>query len=83
MVESLKVEPMMVERRPTRPRQGAGEPADHACWAPHRYEVQGVCGEGWQTDREVTLTGPPTPMQRLDPLKVEPMMVERRPWAAP
>jgi len=79
----LKAEPMTVERRPTRPRQGAGEPADHACRAPHRYEVPGVCGEGWQADREVTLTGPPTPLQRLDPLKVEPMMVERKPWAAP
>ena len=35
-VESLKAEPMTVKRRPTRPRQGAGEPADHADRAPHR-----------------------------------------------
>ena len=37
---------MTVERCPTRPRQGAGEPADHADWAPHRYAVPGVCGGG-------------------------------------
>ena len=74
---------MTVERRPTRPCKGVGEPADHACRAPHRYAVPGVFGGGWQADREVTLTGLPTPLQNLDPLKVEPMMVERRPWAAP
>ena len=44
---------------------------------------RGCAGGGWQADREVTLTGSPTPMQRMDPLKVEPMMVERRPRAAP
>jgi hypothetical protein len=62
-VESMKAEPMTVERRPTRPCKGVGEPADHACRAPHRYAVPGVCGGGWQADREVTLTGLPTPLQ--------------------
>ena len=81
-VESLKAEPMTVERRPTRPRQRAVEPADRADRATGK-RYRGCAGGGWQADREVTLTGLPTPMQNLDPLKVEPKMVERRPRAAP
>ena len=49
---------------------------------PTGKRYRGCAGGGWLADREVTLTGPPTPMKMV-PLMVEPMMVERRPRAAP
>ena len=49
---------------------------------PTDMRYRGCAEGGWQADREVTLTGPPTPMKRV-PLMVETMMVERTPRAAP